>query len=103
MEVQEGESLERDDELEIDKLEIDDMEELKSDEKVEQDPFTAFMFGRRRGHPPREQYQEQAYNQSTINYEELMMHIDTLVASVQGLKPLFQQVYPFIEQIWKKK
>ncbi|MFJ5714949.1 hypothetical protein [Neobacillus sp. NPDC093127] len=103
MEEQEGESLERDDELEIDKLEIDDLEEHKSEEKVEQDPFTAFMFGRRRGHPHREQYQEQAYNQSTINYEELMRHIDTLVVSFQGLKPLFQQVYPFIEQIWKKK
>ncbi|MFF2446183.1 hypothetical protein ACFVSW_03695 [Neobacillus sp. NPDC058068] len=98
MEEQEGESLEREDELEI-----DDLEEHKSEDKVELDPFTALMFGRRRGHPHHVQNQEQVNNQTNINYEELMMHIDTLWESVQELKPLFQQVYPFIQQIWKKK
>ena len=72
-------------------------------EDTEQDRFTSFMFGSRRRNQPHQQHQEPVQNQSTINYEELMMNIDALYESVQGLKPLFNKIYPFIEQFWKKK
>ncbi|WP_312471318.1 hypothetical protein [Neobacillus sp.] len=70
-----------------------------------QDPFTNLMFGTRRQPEHHEHIHEphQANNQSTINYEELIVNIDTLVESIRGLKPLFQKIIPFVEQIWKKK
>ncbi|EKN65398.1 hypothetical protein BABA_20531 [Neobacillus bataviensis LMG 21833] len=79
----------------------------ESQEYTEQDRFTSFMFGSRRElhqrNHPHHQHQEPEQNQSTINYEELMMNIDTLYESVRGLKPLFDKIYPVIEQFWKKK
>ncbi|MFZ7944580.1 MULTISPECIES: hypothetical protein [Bacillaceae] len=88
-------------------LEWNDPEEKEDLGELEQDRFTSFMFGHRREHNPHHQTnhhrQEHTHNQSTINYEELMMNIDTLMESVRGLKPLFHKIYPFVEQLWKKK
>jgi len=80
------------------------MEERKNEERKESDRFTSFMFGPGR-HQPRQdhQTQEPSRQQSTIDYEELMNNIDTLMESMKGFKPLFQKVYPYIEQLWKKK
>jgi len=87
-----------------------DMEQgsKKQEEREEQtkaDRFTSLMFGTGRDSDgQRSQHQlEPKQNQSAIDYEELMMNIDTLLDSVRGMKPLFSKVYPFIEQLWKKK
>jgi hypothetical protein len=68
-----------------------------------EDVWTSFMFGSGPRHPTNIQQNEPPANRSYIDYEELMGNIDTLVVSVRNLKPLFQKVYPYIEQIWKKK
>jgi len=95
--------MENQEQVEQDWNDLEDQEE--SQEHFEQDRFTRLMFGPRRephhNHP--HHHQESTHNQSTIDYGELMMNIDTLMESVRGLKPLFQKVYPFIEQFWKKK
>lgn len=77
-------------------------EEQEQTQTPIQDPFTSLMFGPMRA-PHNQQQQHQTNYQSTIDYEQLMFNIDTLVESVRGLKPLFQQISPYIEQIWKKK
>ncbi|NRD78419.1 hypothetical protein HPT25_13685 [Bacillus sp. BRMEA1] len=75
----------------------------------DQDPFNALMFGPMGSHhqPIPSDLESQpelaASNQQGINYEEIMVNIDKLIDSVNGLKPLFQNIYPFIEQIWKRK
>ncbi|MBO0961212.1 hypothetical protein J1P26_16030 [Neobacillus sp. MM2021_6] len=97
----------------MDNLKQEEQSSIFSETQVEsqkysrQDRFTSFMFGSRSEHHqqihPHHQHQEPKQNQSTINYEELMMNIDTLYESVRGLKPLFDKIYPVIEQFWKKK
>lgn len=90
--------------------EMDEKEEVEQIENHEkewesnvQDPFTSFMFGPPRRHLEREKLHEDSQiNQPMINYEELMIHIDTLWESIQGLKPLFKKFSPFVEQFWKK-
>ncbi|AZU61247.1 hypothetical protein [Neobacillus mesonae] len=73
------------------------------------DPFTALMFGSDRARKISRQMPENnpihsLYpNQPTIDIEAMFTHIDTLIESVHGLKPLFQKVYPYIEQYIKKK
>ncbi len=62
----------------------------------EEDYFTRFMFGPRKIPEKRDQ-------QPGIDYEELMYNIDTLVESARQLKPLFQQVYPKVLQLFQKK
>lgn len=78
-------------------------EEWNLESPSHEDMWTNFMFGSGPRHPPNIHQHERQTNQSYINYEELMANIDTLMVSVQNLKPLFQKVYPYIEQIWKKK
>jgi len=90
-------------EEEQERHEWNDLErQVESPEHIEQDRFTSLMFGPRR-EPHSQHHQEPVHNQSTIDYEELMVNIDNLMKSVRGLKPLFQKVYPFIEQFWKKE
>lgn len=80
-----------------------------TEEKWEEDPFTALMFGHGRGrqgqgtvqHDPL--FQHRQYQPPNIDYTEIMGHVDTLMESARGLKPLFQKIYPFVEQLWKKK
>ncbi|WP_066071126.1 hypothetical protein [Neobacillus soli] len=79
------------------------MEEQHIEKHEYQDRFTSFMFGGRGDYQQKEQHEEPIIKQPTINYEELMVNIDTLMESLQGFKPLFKKVYPFIEQFWKKK
>ncbi|RDU35566.1 hypothetical protein DRW41_17680 [Neobacillus piezotolerans] len=38
-----------------------------------------------------------------INYIQLMEIIDGMVGLADQLKPVFSEVYPFIQQFWKKK
>ena len=75
------------------------------EEHKKEDRFTSLMFGPRRDNKGQtsQQRSDPNQNQSNLDYEELMMNIDTLLNSVSGLKPLFSKVYPYIQQIWKKK
>jgi len=94
--------MENQEQVEQDWKDLEDLEEPEeSQEHFKQDRFTRFMFGPRR--EPHHNHHQEPHDQSTINYEELMINIDTLMESVRGLKPLFQKAYPFIEQFWKKK
>lgn len=38
-----------------------------------------------------------------INYMQLMEIIDGVVGLADQLKPVFSEVYPYIQQFWKKK
>ncbi|WP_042455267.1 hypothetical protein [Neobacillus dielmonensis] len=75
------------------------------------DPFTALMFGQQHRStrpqinlfPVRNSLQNRSYNQSGIDLERLIYHIDTLVESVNGLKPLFKKAYPYIQKVLSKK
>ncbi|PLS02936.1 hypothetical protein [Neobacillus cucumis] len=75
------------------------------EEQIKEDRFNSLMFGPSRNNKGQRPHhgEESRQNQSTIDYEELMMNIDSLVDSVRGLKPLFNKVYPHIQQLWKKK
>ncbi|PFO06202.1 hypothetical protein COJ85_07640 [Bacillus sp. AFS076308] len=74
------------------------------EEQIKADRFTSLMFGPRTdNNGQRSQHHSEPKQDSSIDYEALMTNIDTLVDSVRGLKPLFNKVYPFIEQLWKKK
>lgn len=79
--------------------------QVEREEQTKADRFTSLMFGPRRDSDGQrsQQHLEPKQNQSAIDYEALMMNIDTLLDSVRGMKPLFSKVYPFIEQLWKKK
>jgi hypothetical protein len=80
------------------------MEEEKMEtNQSSEDHFSQFMFGTKRKADQSEPSEFETGTQPSINYEELMIHIDTLMESAKNLKPLFQKVYPFVEQIWKKK
>jgi hypothetical protein len=72
------------------------MEDVKKDNQVKADPFTRMMFG------SRNEDKETMYHQPSLDFEELMVSIDTLIDSAKNLKPLFQKVLPVIEQLWKK-
>jgi hypothetical protein len=78
-------------------------EEQNSNEFSREERLNNFMFGTRRDIDQSEHTEVSESNQSTIDYEQLMIHIDTLMESAKSLKPLFQKVYPFIGKIWQKK
>ncbi|WML43370.1 hypothetical protein [Neobacillus sp. PS3-40] len=71
--------------------------------KKGEDRFSDLMFGSRRDNDPDEEPEMKRENQPSIDYGELMIHFDSLMESAKNLKPLFQKVIPFVEQIWKKK
>ncbi|MDR7000815.1 hypothetical protein [Neobacillus niacini] len=78
-------------------------ENLQEDVMDRGNLFDQFMFGTgQRGQEPF-QPPETNYPPNYIDYGELIVHLDTLVESARNLKPLFEKVYPFIEQFWKKK
>jgi hypothetical protein len=66
-----------------------------------EDRLTEFMFGSRS--TSNDQPEKNSEPQSYIDYEQMFVHIDDLMESARNLKPLFQKVFPFVEQIWKKK
>jgi hypothetical protein len=76
-------------------------EDKQNNEVLPEDRFARFMFGGKREH--RSGQQTPTNNQSSIDYETLLENIDILMESAQNLKPVFKKVYPFIEQLWKKK
>jgi hypothetical protein len=78
-------------------------EDQNSTKKKAEDRFTDLMFGSRRDNDPDEETEMKRENQPSIDYGELMIHFDSLMESAKNLKPLFQKVIPFVEQIWKKK
>lgn len=86
-----------------DDLDLDDEPEKNEKEEWGHDPFTALMFGSRATDRHGRQIHQPAAQEQGINYEELMLNIDKLMESAKGLKPLFQKIYPVIEQFWKKK
>lgn len=74
--------------------------------RYDHDQFSEFMFGAGRGRKQNaelEQARFQQQNQTYIDYEQLMVSIDTLVESARNLKPLVQRFFPFLEKFWKKK
>lgn len=68
-----------------------------------QDRFSRFMFGSRDEGDQIENQPEEEGPQPSLDYEEMWNHIDTLITSTKGLKPLFKRVYPYIERLWKDK
>lgn len=66
-----------------------------------EDRLTQFMFGSRS--TSNDQLERDSELQSNIDYEQMFVHIDDLMESARNLKPLFKKVFPFVEQIWKKK
>ncbi|MDP4085122.1 MAG: hypothetical protein Q8934_10985 [Bacillota bacterium] len=68
-----------------------------------EDRFNRFMFGSG-GKPPvhPENEQDERGPQDYYDYEEIMYNIDTLIESAKGLKPLYNKVYPYIQQFFKK-
>jgi hypothetical protein len=79
--------------------------QAERDVQKKEDRFTSLMFGNRRDNKGQTSQQHSEPNQlsPTIDYDELMTNIDTLLDSVRGLKPLFSKVYPYFQQLWKKK
>ncbi len=74
------------------------MEEDKNrDSKAARDPFSRMMFG------SKSKLEDNQDQQPSLDYEELMVNIDSLIESAQNLKPLFHKVFPIIEQLWKKE
>jgi hypothetical protein len=79
-------------------------EETPGGKRRDEDHFTNFMFGQRRNLPQRrEQEHELNTNQNYIDYEQLMIHLDSFIESTKDFKPLFQKFKPFVEQFWKNK
>ncbi|MED1470210.1 MULTISPECIES: hypothetical protein [Bacillus] len=78
-------------------------ENLQEDVRDHGNMFDQFMFGPGQRRQEQLQPPETNYSQNYIDYGELIVHLDTLVDSARNLKPLFQNIYPFIEQFWKKK
>ncbi len=74
-------------------------EDSKKDTTKTEDHFSRVMFGSSR---QSEEIQHQPLNSPTLDYNELMVNIDTLMESVRNLKPLFQNFLPVIKQFWKK-
>ncbi|WP_059173009.1 hypothetical protein [Bacillus sp. FJAT-27445] len=79
-------------------------------EKHTPDPFTSMMFGTGRrtnslsntGKEKGQPVQNRA-GENTINYLQLMEVIDSMVGIADTLKPVFNGVYPYIQQFMKKK
>jgi len=77
------------------------MEEKSQNEQNNLERFNDFMFGTR-GLNHRKDYhsQESSTNSSSIDYEQLINTIDSIMESVSSLKPVVQSV---LGQILKKK
>ncbi|WP_462408976.1 hypothetical protein [Neobacillus sp. Marseille-QA0830] len=74
------------------------------------DPFTALMFGQQRYSQPHFELfpdshpsQNPPPNQQGIDLDLLLYHIDTLVESVKGFKPLLDKAYPYVQKYILKK
>ncbi|MCL6574438.1 MAG: hypothetical protein K6T88_22625 [Bacillus sp. (in: Bacteria)] len=80
------------------------MEVQEENKEKNQDRFTSFMFGPDRDHQEsNHNHKDSPANPPAIDYVELMVTIDSLMESVRNLKPLVENIYPFLKQIWKKK
>jgi hypothetical protein len=67
------------------------------------DRFSKLMFGDRKPGMSRRHHDVPKDDQSTLDLGSLLDNIDKLRDSSQNLKPLFQMVYPFVQQFLKKK
>ena len=80
------------------------MENQKQNHQMEDDDrFARFMFGPRREMNRKVEPTSTETKQPSIDYSALMENIDILMRSTENLKPLVKKVYPFVEQLWKKK
>lgn len=78
-------------------------EDQSKDEQVDQDHFSRIMFGSRKRAEENVHPKNDTSAQPSINFEEIMRNIDTLMDSAKHFKPLFQKVLPIVERIWKNK
>jgi hypothetical protein len=78
-------------------------EKQKLNEQTDGNRFNRLMFGSRRDHEKKDSQTAANQSQPSIDFEELIVNIDTLMESARNLKPLFQKAYPFVEQLLKKK
>jgi len=79
------------------------MEENQEVTRPSGEKFNDFMFGPGRSMEANNTQPNENPNQHYIDYVEVMVNIDILMESVKNLRPLFDKVYPFIIQIWKRK
>ncbi|WP_409274410.1 hypothetical protein V1499_05360 [Neobacillus sp. SCS-31] len=70
------------------------------------DPFTRMMFGSGWDNgelPNGMKGTEPPPGGTSINYMQLMEIIDGMVGLADQLRPVFADIYPYIQQFWKKK
>lgn len=66
------------------------------------DPFNRLMFGENGQTEERNQHEADHSSNSSLDLDELMANIDTLIESAKNLKPVFQKALPKIERLWQK-
>ncbi|MEH7181216.1 hypothetical protein [Neobacillus vireti] len=67
------------------------------------DPFSKLMFGDRAESMQRSRQDVPNSNQNSLDFESIVENIVKLKDSSQNLKPLFERVYPYVQQFLKKK
>lgn len=79
------------------------MEENKDNrEQNDGDPFNLLMFGQKgQAAKPKQQMMDNSFG-SSLDLDELMANIDTLIESAKNLKPVFQKALPKFERLWQK-
>lgn len=77
-------------------------EEEKDSNHHHEDPFTRMMFGSRGQMEDQQQQPSGKTPGTSIDLDELMTNLDTLIESAKNLKPVFQKALPTLEKIWNK-
>lgn len=76
------------------------MEDKSPNEQKNLERFNDFMFGTRGENHRKDYHSQESTNSSSIDYEQLINTIDSIMESVSSLKPVVQSV---LGQILKKK
>lgn len=75
----------------------------RENENVDADPFTRLMFGQpRKSEKPAEQPEESTQNKFGENYFALIEQVDSIMESVNKLKPMLKEFSPIIDYFKKK-
>ncbi|MBM4764241.1 hypothetical protein [Bacillus sp. B15-48] len=95
------------DEQEMDQLAEEGLKNELIEEEDNQHPFDRMMFGSRTNPPQSQKNQDDqkddsSKNSDSVNLEELLTQIDTLMESAKQLKPMFSKIRPFFTQFLKK-
>ncbi|MDQ0198172.1 hypothetical protein [Neobacillus ginsengisoli] len=77
-------------------------ENHRLNEQDGRDRFNRLMFGSKRDNEKTATQPTANPSQPSIDFEELMINIDSLIDSASNLKPLFKKAYPLVEQLLKK-